>query len=157
MSQSFDLASLTNVNFNGADCAKVMLNGVRIWERYTATRQVWVASGYNQTTFQHIATTYASRFAHQNTGSWYWNSDKERLGFYVNPTPELLGFSWYGTNMGSYKYQTHWVGTRRYTRGRYRHQSRSGTSHHDVVIYDNVTTYVDTSSYQSQNYTAYYA
>lgn len=149
MGQAFNLALITNVNFNGADCAKVMLDGVRIWERYTASRQVWVSSGYNQTTFQHIATTTPS------TGQWHYAHDKFSVNLWG--IPSIGNYKYYKSNATrSYRITTHWAGTRRYTRGAYFGSIGREGRLHALIIYDNVTTYVDTSSYQAENYTAYY-
>jgi hypothetical protein len=151
MSQNFNLSALTAFKFNGADCAKVMLNGVRIWERYTAQRQVWVASGYNQTTFQKIgeATPSNRHGAAPAAGFWYYKDDFFAVGWHD---------FYYSRNNArrSYKITTHWVGTRRYSRGAYRFTTGRETRWHTLIIHDNVTTWVDTSSYQTQNYTAYY-
>jgi len=156
MSQNFNLAALTAFKFNGADCSKVMLNGARIWERYTAQRQVWVASGYNQTTFQKVGEgTTSNRHGAVSTGVWHYRNDF--FSVWLGPSLGLGTYSYYKNNATrSYKITTHWVGTRRYSRGAYKFSQGSSSRHHNLIIHDNVTTWIDTSAYQTQNYTAYY-
>jgi hypothetical protein len=157
MSQNFNLADLTAFKFNGADCSKVMLNGVRIWERYTAQRQVWVASGYNQT----VLVDQGQRFQHGGRIAYYIPKDQPsqhritvRSGQGINGSPE--GY-W---QVNAYKIRGApailWVGDWRYSRGSYASQARDGSLYYNLRVHKNVTSWVDTSSYQTQNYTAYY-
>ena len=149
MSQSFDLSGVTTITHNGADVNKLMLDGVRIWERYTATRQVWVSSGYSSTSW----TTKGSNSG--STASWYLNSNTGNSFSNVSgvgPSYSTWGFSsgtttltsgsWRFVRAGQYKYYKTNSGARVYWYG--------------YTVQQLVTTWVDTSSYQDESYTAYY-
>jgi len=148
MSQSFNLAGpahTTTVQFNGADCSKIMLNGVRIWERYTATQQVWVSSGYNQSGWVFYQTRYQAgstiTLQANYTAIWKWD--------YVQ----------FSSSVG-YNTTLHYYGGAKYTRGGVRSSFRGRNGriyYHYINKYNYQTTWVDTSSYQTQSYTAYYA
>jgi hypothetical protein len=151
MSQSFDLTGpsvTTHVQFNGADCEKVMLNGTRIWERYIAQQQVWVTSGYNSTTNVFLTTV----------GSW-WTANSGRRWM-------THGFTWgsnmswrtpYGTWNNSYTYNPITLNGYYMVRGGNMSGVQSGSyAAMYIHVYTPTTTWVDTSSYQTQNVTAYY-
>jgi len=149
MSQSFDLTGpsvTTHVQFNGADCEKMMLNGTRIWERYITQQQVWVTSGYNQTTEVFIARHYSwwysgngNRWGSTGWGSAYgdWISSSGGFGRSFGSVRYSGGYKWVRT--GTY----FWYGNYNYT-------------WHAVDQYQDQTVWVDTSGYETQNVTAYY-
>ena len=143
MSQSFNLAgpsSTTTVRFNGADCSKIMLNGTRIWERYTATQQVWVSSGYNQSGW---ILERSSSGAGDPRVRYKWG------GYYFT----LYG--WYSTAVNTNS--SAWYGYgKKFTTGAY-YNSQWGFTYYGINQYYQGTVWVDTSSYQTQSYTAYYA
>jgi len=149
MSQSFDLTGpsvTTHVQFNGADCEKMMLNGVRIWERYIAQQQVWVTSGYNTTQETLVATYW----------SWWYSGNGTRWG--SDGWSSWYGGKWVvngsflGTGMG-----VMWSGGYKYTwGGSYFWLGNANATHHQIFKWSISTVWVDTSSYETQNVTAYY-
>lgn len=152
MSQSFDFASnYTHTQLNGSDCSAIYLNGTRIWERYTAQRQVWVSSGYYQTSLVHIGTyyTYGTNYYVTNTDSW--NHFAYHYSIPGMPSGNVHN------NTASFSPHTYWVGDFRLTRGAQKGSSRTGKYRwYQLIVHQNQTNWVDTSSYQTENYTAYY-
>ena len=142
MSQSFDLisSSVNTVQFNGADCTKIMLNDTRIWERYTAQHQVWVSSGYNSSSWNYIGAYYAGPAPSIYWGNW-------GAGRMV-----LSGFG-----LGAYWTTSYTSGNNRYNKGSKHHNGNNGKQYYRINKYTYQTSWVDTSAYQTQNYTAYYA
>lgn len=149
MSQSFDLSGVTHVQLNGVDCPKLMLNGVRIWERYTATRQVWVTSGYSSTGWVTRGTRGGSRSEY-----YYRNTNNPYHTLYNNGT---LGPSVYQNTNNTTWYVGSWRFVRHGSHSIYS-QSKNGTRHwyYAYDVQESVTSWVDTSAYQTENYTAYY-
>jgi len=153
MSQSFNFASsYTHTQFNGADCSKVMLNGVRIWERYTAQRQVWVASGYNTSSWVRIQTRGGRGSVNAQHGGYYASQRRH--------------FSWWregytgmqiANNTSYYNGPAMIQGNFRYSQGGYDSSAGSRkTRAYGLNIDEYQTKWIDTSAYQTQNYTAYY-
>lgn len=142
MSQSFDLSGVTTITHNGADVSKLMLDNVRIWERYQTTQQVWVSSGYYQTAWVHIATHA------DNNVFWYWNGNH--------------GYGWwairgYGIDIhlvvgGSPRYQNGY----KFVTGSSWWSSSNGFYKARVHVYNQQNQWVDTSHWESQTVTAYY-
>lgn len=156
MSQSFDFASnYTHTQLNGSDCSAIYLNGTRIWERYTAQRQVWVSSGYNSTSNVHRGT-YGGYFdlgiywmytPSTNQNYIYWKSTAASRPTYLASSTNTSVGSATSYNWGNYTLY----------RSSYRSQSKRGTNKfHLFTVYERVTNWVDTSSYQTENYNAYY-
>jgi len=154
MSQAFDLASLTAVKFQGADCAKVMLNGVRIWERYTATRQVLVSSGYNTASWQHWRRL-APVWKQGNNNNY--------------PVDNMFGFNdgnhifWFSAVAAGYGQSgqrppnPYYKSGYQFRRGaNFWWNRRGNNAAYYIEQYREVNTWTDTSSYQPENYTAYY-
>lgn len=113
------------------------------------TTSVWVSSGYNQTSFQEIGR------ANPNAGQGYWYYQRDVFAFGLDAVLGIGTIYYYKNNATrSYQITSHWVGTRRYSRGTYRYTTGSSTGWYDLIIYDNVTTWVDTSDYQNQTTTA---
>ena len=167
MSQSFDFASnYTHTQLNGSDCSAIYLNGTRIWERYTAQRQVWVSSGYYQTSEQLLATYQGgttSTTLYNGHGYWAYSGDYFRVGIQAGASLPEVFYSIYARgsnrtwNNTQARYVTQYIrGTRRYVRGSYRGDNRKSTKVYQLKVYDQVTSWVDTSSYQTEDYTAYY-
>ena len=149
MSQSFDLTGpsvTTHVQFNGADCEKMMLNGTRIWERHITQGQVWVTSGYNSTQEVWIASHYSWWYSGNGKrwGTWGWRSD------YGTWTSSL------GNMGGSYASVKYWGGYTWRRNGPYFWAGNRNYTHHGINQYQDQTVWVDTSSYQTQTVTAYY-
>lgn len=154
MSQSFNFASnYTHTNFNGSDCSAVYLNGTRIWERYTAQRQVWVSSGYNQTSL-----VYQGQHFDGDNFAYFIQADQKehritvKKNVYGNPTGywRLRIYGWSTTP------KTITSGAYRFSRGSLKEYARDGSRYYYLRVHKSVTSWVDTSSYQTENYTAYY-
>jgi len=142
MSQSFDLTGpsvTSHINFNGADCEKVMLNGTRIWERYIAQQQVWVSSGYNSSSWVYQGELYYKRSPYYRV--------YPRAGRHLWITPS--GYFWRSTSLNWAGFT---AGNKKYEKGSW----RASGGKYAIKHWTNVTTWVDTSGYETQNVTAYY-
>jgi len=157
MSQSINLANITNVIFDWEPVYRINLNGVRIWERYTAQRQVWVSSGYNTSSWVRIQTRNGYRgTANNGYGAYWWNSDKNFTGFYSDTAYGGPAVSRHRNNTNDYN-QVWTIGNYRYSKGGYDPSaSPKTTRYHGLNIDQYQTSWVDTSSYQTESYTAYY-
>jgi len=150
MSQSFDLSTITTLELDGADCSKLMLDGVRIWERYTAYQDVWVTSGYNSTSWGNGWTMWNYNHFYMHNAESYghtlvrWNYQND-TSYPQLDSPWIPGHPtvWYGWG---YKF----------VRGAKKHEFSSGSKRYELTRYEEVTTWVDTSHWESQSYTAYY-
>jgi hypothetical protein len=150
MSQSFDLTGpsvTSHINFNGADCEKVMLNGTRIWERYITQGQVWVTSGYNSTQEVWVAEHY----------SWWYSGNGTRWGTWGYHD---VYHTW-STSMGlipgnTYAASRTWNGYTWKHNGSSFWLGNSGARHYGINQYQDQAIWVDTSGYETQNVTAYY-
>jgi len=137
MSQSFNLAGpsvTTTVQLNGSDCTKIMLNGVRIWERYTAQHQVWVSSGHN-------SSSTVWEYRNYTNYTYHYQIRSTRAGANYDVV-------WAGVNKMAYWGGAH-IGWGIYS---YARHGSKGIKRSHVA-----TSWIDTSAYQTQNYTAYYA
>jgi len=147
MSQSFDLTGpsvTTHVQFNGADCEKMMLNGTRIWERYITQQQVWVTSGYNQSGWV-LERSYVG----PSSGWWF---------------PRVINYAgqWYFQLSGWYNA----INTMTNSSALYQYGKKFTAGASAGVMwgfplygahqYQQGTTWIDTSGYETQNVTAYY-
>jgi hypothetical protein len=98
----------------------------------------WVTSGYNQTTLAYLGQYY------DYSGSRAWNHDNGTHRYYFG-TQNPGRTSGYVTNSGTSAY---WYGTYRYTFGSQRWSNGNNTQRrYGLVVYQNQTSWVDTSGY----------
>jgi hypothetical protein len=122
--QTIDFAGVRTVSINGQDVSKVMINDLRVWERYEEIEpyQVWITSGY--TTNVPAGPVYTSKPSYwvwvnnNNTSSrvHYWggnivsSSQYEAAGsrFIVQKQNDNGGvdYYWYGIRRKAYSYYT---------------------------------------------------
>lgn len=150
MSQSFDLSGVTTITYNGEDVSKLMLDGVRIWERYTATQQVWVSSGYTESYWLNRghhpqSFSYGENSGWYPTSYYYYWSANHGTGWTISQTD-------YGTG-----WSTQQRGNTKYWKSSFQWGAANGNQDRYYMAYATLETrWVDTSSWQTQSYTAYY-
>lgn len=127
-------------------------------------RSVWVSSGYNRTqeellaTYQGGTTSYT---IYNGPGYWAYSGDYFRVSINAGASLPAVYYSvnargrnptWNSNR--AYKVTQYILGTRRYVRGAYRGDNRGSTKVYQLHVYDQVTRWIDTSSYQNQTATA---
>ena len=115
------------------------------------TTSVWVSSGYNQTT-----NTFRGTYGGYHDWGVYWvhyNNSDQTVVWKSSSGPTYINSGGY-FNVGNRVYSKTF-GNYIINRGRQRSSSRSGANNfHEFHVYEQTTSWVDTSGYQNQTTTA---